>query len=72
LPIAIGAPEGNALLEAHEHVDHGRPGTSELIGHVIEAFESHVRRVEVIALCDGVFQSNLILDGELRLSVRPS
>jgi bifunctional DNase/RNase len=62
LPISIGAPEANALLEAHEHVDHGRPGTIELIEHVIEAFESHVRRVKVIALRDGVFQSDLILE----------
>lgn len=72
LPISIGVPEANALVAAHEHIDHPRPDTIELIGHVIEAFGAQVRGVEVTALHGGVFVSDLILDNDVRISARPS
>jgi bifunctional DNase/RNase len=72
LPISIGVPEANALVAAHEHIEHARPDTIELIGHVIEVFECAVRGVEVTALDDGVFFSDLVLDNGVRISARPS
>lgn len=72
LPISIGVPEANALVAAHEHIEHARPDTIELIGHVIEAFGRQVRGVEVTALDEGVFVSDLILDDGVRISARPS
>lgn len=72
LPISIGAPEANALVAAHQRVEHPRPDTIELIGRVIWALERQVRRVQVTALQEGVFLADLILDDDLRISARPS
>ncbi|GAB3505792.1 bifunctional nuclease family protein [Amycolatopsis cihanbeyliensis] len=72
LAIAIGAPEAEALLAAQQQVEHPRPGTVELIGRVLEAFGRQLVRVEVTDLRDGVFLSDLVLDGDLRITARPS
>nr|WP_116040573.1 bifunctional nuclease family protein [Amycolatopsis palatopharyngis] len=72
LAISIGVPEANALVAAHEHVEHARPDSIELIGHVVEALGRQVQRVQVIALDEGVFLADLILDGSVRVSARPS
>ncbi|WP_092536539.1 bifunctional nuclease family protein [Amycolatopsis arida] len=72
LPISIGMPEANALVAAHQRVEHPRPDTIQLIGHVIGAFGRRVRRVEVTALHEGVFHADLVLDDGVRISARPS
>lgn len=72
LPISIGAPEANALVAAHQHVEHARPDTIELIGHIIDAFDRQVRRVEVTALQEGTFLADLVLSDDVRISARPS
>ncbi|WP_245788448.1 bifunctional nuclease family protein [Amycolatopsis marina] len=72
LAISIGVPEANALVAAHERVEHPRPDTIELIGHVIEALGRRVQRVQVTALDGGVFIADLILDEDVRVSARPS
>jgi bifunctional DNase/RNase len=72
LPISIGTPEANALVAAHQRIQHPRPNTIELIGHVIDAFGRRVQRVEVTALHEGVFISDLVLNDGVRISARPS
>lgn len=72
LAISIGVPEANALVAAHERVEHPRPDTIELIGHVVEALGRRVRGVQVTALEGGVFIADLILDEGVRVSARPS
>lgn len=72
LPISIGAPEANALVAAHQNVEHPRPDTIELIGHVVTGLGRQVRQVQVTALQDGVFIAELVFDDDLRVSARPS
>ncbi|WP_370948742.1 bifunctional nuclease family protein [Amycolatopsis sp. cg5] len=72
LAITIGEAEASALLTAHTGEPSARPGTIELLGHIIEALGSGLRAVEVTALTDGIFYAELVLDGELRVSARPS
>ncbi|PRX49413.1 hypothetical protein B0I33_103449 [Prauserella shujinwangii] len=72
LPISIGAPEAGALIAAYQEVEHVRPDTIELIGHVVEALGRRVERVEVTALEEGIFLADLVFDDDTRVSARPS
>jgi bifunctional DNase/RNase len=72
LTIRIGVPEAEALLAAREQVAHIRPTTIELLLAVVEALGCDVERVELTALRDGVFHSDLVLDAGVRISARPS
>jgi bifunctional DNase/RNase len=72
LVITVGAPEAKELASARKKATTARPGTIELIGQVIEAFGRRVVRVELTGLHYGIFHADLVFDGGLRLSARPS
>jgi bifunctional DNase/RNase len=72
LAITIGAGEAEAFAAVQEGSPSGRPDTVELIGEVIDALGRHLVRVEVTELRDNIFYAELVLDGELRVSARPS
>jgi bifunctional DNase/RNase len=72
LIVRIGAPEAKTLVEAQEQVAHVRPTTIELLLAVADRFGRTVERVEVTALRDDIFHSDLVFDGGLRVSARPS
>jgi bifunctional DNase/RNase len=72
LVITIGAPEAKELASARSKVATARPGTIELISQVVEAFGRRVVRVELTGLHYGIFHADLVFDGDLRLSARPS
>lgn len=72
LPISIGSSEANALIAAQEQVEHPRPDTIELMGHVVLAFGRRIERVQITALDGGVFFADLVFDDAVRVSARPS
>jgi bifunctional DNase/RNase len=72
LAITVGAPEAQALISAQKGAAQARPSTIELIGHVLEAFGRRLVSVEVTALHDQIFLSDLVLDSGERISARPS
>lgn len=72
LPIMIGAFEAMAIASAQEGVEPPRPMTHDLFASVLSTLEHRISAVEVTGMSDGVFFSDLILDGETRVSARPS
>src|SRR6266516_2338068 len=49
-----------------------RPPAHQLIVEVIDALGGRIDHVEITALRDGIFHADLVLDGGLRVSARPS
>ncbi|HLR56311.1 MAG TPA: bifunctional nuclease family protein [Actinomycetales bacterium] len=72
LPIMVGAFEAMAIAAAQEGVVPPRPMTHDLFVNVLEALEHQISGVEVTGMSDGVFFSDLIMDGATRVSARPS
>jgi bifunctional DNase/RNase len=72
LAITIGTPEARELLAAQTDVTTARPGTIELLGHIIAAFGNRLAAVEVMLLTDGIFHADLVFDDGRRVSARPS
>lgn len=73
LPVAVGEQEAVALAAAlHAQPARARPDTHRLIGAVLAAFRSAVRRVRVHTLRDRVFHAELVLDDGTRVDARTS
>ena len=72
LIVRIDAPEAKTLVEAQNQVTHARPTTIELLLAVAGRFDRAVERVEVTALHDDTFHSELVFDAGVRVSARPS
>ncbi len=75
LPIFIGPVEARAILLGLSDVEAPRPGTHELMGHVLDACDAELDRVAVTELVDGTFHAILELttpSGSTNVSARPS
>jgi bifunctional DNase/RNase len=72
LTVHIGVPEAEALVAAQQQVTHARPNTVELLLAVVGGFGRSVDRVELTALHDGIFHSDVVFDSGVRVSARPS
>ncbi|MHB1613417.1 MAG: bifunctional nuclease family protein [Actinomycetes bacterium] len=72
LPIWIGAVEATAIAFAQQGVVPVRPLTHDLFRDVITALGRHVTQVRITGLRDGVFYAELVLDGDVEVSARPS
>ena len=72
LPIWIGLPEAGALEAEHRKVPAPRPTTHHLLASLVEAFGRRVDQVHITALEEGVFLAELVFDGGLTVSARPS
>jgi bifunctional DNase/RNase len=72
LTVHIGVPEAEALVAAQEQVTHTRPNTIELLLAVVGGFGRIVERVELTALRDDIFYSDVVFDSGVRVSARPS
>lgn len=72
LPIWVAQPEAIELAAAHEHVHRPRPGTHELILAVLAEGGRRLLRVIITALCGNTYIAELVLDGDTRISARPS
>lgn len=72
LPIWIAQPEAIELAAAHGDVRRPRPGTHELILAVLAGAGRRLLRVVITALCGNTYIAELVLDGDARISARPS
>jgi uncharacterized protein len=72
LPIWVGAAEATAIAFSQQGVLPPRPLTHDLFKSVIEELGSKIMKVELTDLVNGVFYADLILQGEKRISARPS
>jgi uncharacterized protein len=72
LAITIGRPEAQELLAAQTDVTTTRPGTIELLGHIIAALGHRLVAAEVTLLADGIFHADLVFADGRRVSARPS
>lgn len=77
VPIAIGAFESRAILEAMEGVRPDRPMTHDLVRNIVEKLGATLERVAIDDLWNTVYYAKLILtledeDDELVVDARPS
>lgn len=72
LPIWIGANEASAIAFAQQGVVPARPLTHDLFRDVLQALGRPVQQVRITDLRDGVFYAELVFDGGVVVSARPS
>ena len=75
LPIWIGPFEANAIALKLSNTNLQRPQTHDLIGNILEAFDSEILKIEVMDLRDNTYYAliHIITDGrELSIDSRPS
>lgn len=72
VPIWIGAPEAAAIALMADDVDAPRPLTHDLVLNIIKASHRELTRIEITTLANSVFEAELVLDDETRVSARSS
>lgn len=72
LPIWIGVPEAGAVEMARAHLAAPRPGSHQLIADVVGRFDRRLVRASVTELVGSTFHAELVFDGGVRISARPS
>lgn len=72
LPIWIGAPEATAIAYAQQGVAPPRPLTHDLMKNVLDALGHQLTEVRIVAMTEGVFFANLVVDGSTEISARSS
>jgi bifunctional DNase/RNase len=72
LPIWIGAVEATAIAFAQQGVVPARPLTHDLLRDVITGLGASLQAVRITELRDNVFYAELVFDGGIEVSARPS
>ena len=72
LPIWIGSVEATAIALEQQGVKPARPLTHDLLKDVIGALGRRLEQVRVTDLLEGTFYAELIFDGGVTVSARPS
>jgi bifunctional DNase/RNase len=72
LPIWIGSVEATAIALEQQGVKPARPLTHDLLKDVITAMSRRLEQVRITDLQDGTFYAELIFDGGVKVSARPS
>ena len=72
LPIWIGAVEATAIAFAQQQIVTARPMTHDLLKDVVDALGATLTAVHITDLHDGVFYANLVFEGGVEVSARPS
>jgi len=72
LPIWIGAVEATAIAFAQQGVVTARPMTHDLLRDVLDALNAKLQAVHITDLREGVFYAELVFDGGVQVSARPS
>ena len=72
LPIWIGAVEATAIAFAQQGVATARPMTHDLFRDVLKAIDRPLRQVQITEWQDDIYFANLIFDGGVEVSARPS
>lgn len=72
LPIWIGQTEATAIALEQQGARPARPLTHDLLKDVVEALGRRLTEVRITDLKEGTFFAELVFDGDLRVSARPS
>ncbi|MBO0839628.1 MAG: bifunctional nuclease family protein [Sciscionella sp.] len=72
LPIWIGSAEATAIALEQQGVRHSRPLTHDLLKEIIAALGRQLQQVRINDLQEGTFFAELVFDGEVTVSARPS
>ncbi len=72
LPIWIGSVEATAIALEQQGVKPARPLTHDLLKDVIGALGRRLEQVRITDLQEGTFYAELIFDGGVKVSARPS
>ncbi|NTW42648.1 MAG: bifunctional nuclease family protein [Cellulomonadaceae bacterium] len=72
LPVVVGTSEGTAIAAGQAGLRPPRPMTHDLLVSVLATCDVAVVQVEIVALVDGVFHAELVLDNGLRVDSRAS
>jgi uncharacterized protein len=72
LPIWIGSVEATAIALEQQGVKPARPLTHDLLKDVINALGRRVEQVRITDLQEGTFYAELVFDGGITVSARPS
>lgn len=72
LPIWIGSGEATAIALEQQGVQPARPMTHDLLRDVITALGGELKQVRITELQEGTFFAELVFDGNVRVSARPS
>src|ERR1041384_2445570 len=72
LPIWIGSVEATAIALEQQGVRPARPLTHDLLKDVIGALGRELEQVRITDLREGTFFAELVFDGDVRVSARPS
>jgi bifunctional DNase/RNase len=72
LPIWVGAVEASAIAFAQQELNPPRPLTHDLFTSVLHIVGTPVVSVHISDLRDGIFYSELVLQGGTTVSARPS
>ena len=72
LPIWIGSVEATAIALEQQGVRPARPLTHDLIRDLIAALGHSLKEVRIVDLQEGTFFAELIFDGGVKVSARPS
>jgi uncharacterized protein len=72
LPIWIGAVEATAIAYAQQGIVPARPMTHDLFRDVLDAVGARLAAVRITELRDGIFYAELVFDGGVEVSARPS
>ena len=72
LPIWIGSVEATAIALEQQGVKPARPLTHDLLKDVIGALGRRLEQVRITDLQEGTFYAELVFDGGIKVSARPS
>ena len=72
LPIWIGQSEATAIALEQQGVKPARPMTHDLMKDVIGALGRELEQVRITDIQDGTYFAELVFDGDLHVSARPS
>lgn len=72
LPIWIGQSEAASIALQQKGVEPPRPLTHDLIVNLVEAFGRQLTEIRIVDMQEGTFYAEMVFDGDLRVSARPS
>lgn len=72
LPIWIGQSEAASIALRQKGIEPPRPLTHDLIVNLVKAFDRELLRVRIVDMAEGTFYAEMVFDGDLSVSARPS
>ena len=72
LPIWVGTAEAAAIAFVQQGIQASRPLTHDLITLILNVLDHSLEKLVISELKDGVFHAELVLNGGISISARPS